>query len=311
MNKSVFRILILVFLLIAATDSYAQRWFRTSSLEFGVIGGASHYSGDLTQQFFETQALNASFGLITRYTPGTKVTFRLSGMYGTLTGDDNWYAPETTSDAGEGEPENPRNLSFKSVLWDFTGAAEFNFRQLDYRADHGLIPYGMIGLSVFKFNPTAQFFYDPNSPHLGRVGSSYANLQDRDEDWVELHDLSTEGQETTEFNERKRYHLTQIAVPVGLGIRYKINHKWTIGAEYALRITFTDYLDDVSTTYVNPSRIESQFGAMAAAMADRSPNTLREEDDVRGQEGDNDLYGILGFSITYRIYGNKPKCYQF
>jgi len=282
-----------------------QRWFRTSSLEFGLIGGFSHYSGDLTRTHFEARGFKPSVGLITRYTPGQLVTFRISAQYGQVEGRDDWY--EDPADP------NRRNLSFKSDLWDFTAAAEFNFNQLDFRDKSGVIPYAFIGVSVFKFNPKAQFIYDPTSPVAQYLGQpTYSQLADRDEEWIELQPLATEGQETTEFNEKKRYSLTQVAIPIGGGLKFKLNHKWTLGLEYGLRITFTDYMDDVSSTYVDPVRLSSQYGPMSAAMADRGPGPeLKVEDAIRGNPDKNDAYGIFGVTLTYRLYGNRPKCPTF
>lgn len=292
--------------------SYAQdsRWFRTSELEFGLILGASHYSGDLTQSYFETRGLKPSVGIITRFTPTDRFTFRLSGQYAGMEGDDNWYDQDELFKDDEGN-SNPRNLHFKSVLWDFTAAAELNLVTLDPRNPTGFIPYIFLGASVFKYNPMSQFVYDPSSPHLARLNNNYGSLQSRDGDWVALQTLGTEGQETTEFNqERKRYNLTQIGIPIGLGFKAKLSQNWAVGLEYGIRITFTDYLDDVSLTYVEPTRIEGAYGPMAAAMADRSP-TLHEEGDTRGNSTNNDSYGILGVTITYRIFGNRDKCATF
>ncbi len=294
----------LLLLLGVSNTSNAQRWFRTSSLEFGIIGGASHYSGDLTQSYFEARGLKPAVGLITRYTPGELATFRLSAQYGGLAGDDNWYE----------DPEDPasRNLSFQSTLWDFTGAVEINLRRTDLREKTGVIPYVFTGISVFKFNPQAQFIYDPSSPHVSRPGSTYTDLIDRDGEWIDLQPLGTEGQGTTEFNERERYHLTQLAVPLGAGVKFKFSNRWSFGIEYGARFTFTDYIDDVSTTYVDPTRLQSAYGSMSAAMADRS-TVLHDElnNNQRGNPEKNDSYGILGFSLTYRIWGNRPKCPGF
>ena len=283
-----------------------QRWFRTSSLEFGLIGGFSHYSGDLTRTHFEARGFKPSVGLITRYTPGQLVTFRISAQYGQVEGRDDWYEDQA-------DHRYRRNLSFKSDLWDFTAAAEFNFNQLDFRDKSGVIPYAFIGVSVFRFNPKAQFIYDPTSPVAQYLGQpTYSQLADRDEEWVELQPLATEGQETTEFNEKKRYSLTQVAIPIGGGLKFKLNHKWTLGLEYGLRITFTDYMDDVSSTYVDPVRLSSQYGPMSAAMADRGPGPeLKVEDAQRGNTDKNDAYGIFGVTLTYRLYGNRPKCPTF
>ncbi len=297
--------LILIFGITSQSQAQSSRWFRTSSLEFGLIGGFSHYSGELTDnKLFDSRGFKPCFGLITRYTPQQMVTFRLSAQFGGLEGDDAWYEDQESPDR--------RNLNFQSDIWDFTGAAEINLRTIDMRQKSGIIPYVFGGVSVFKYNPTAVFNFDPNSPHMTRPGSAYADLQERDGEIVNLQTLATEGQETTEFNERKRYNLTQVGVPVGFGFKFKFSHNWTAAVEYGLRFTFTDYLDDVSLTYVDPSRLQAQYGAMSAAMADKSP-VLHDEllNNERGNPDNKDKYGILGVTITYRIYGNRPVCPTF
>ena len=117
-----------------------KRWFRTSALEFGLIGGFSHYSGELTPAYFDARGLKPSAGIITRYTPNSLVTFRLSAQYGKLEGDDKW--------SGETETQ-ARNLNFQSDIWDFTGAAEFNFNYIDFRQK---TPDGWGNYDVFE-NP--------------------------------------------------------------------------------------------------------------------------------------------------------------
>lgn len=289
----------------------AQRWFRTSSLEFGLMSGMSHYSGDLTRSFFETKGFKPSVGIITRYSPGELVTFRLSAQYGSIEGRDDWY--ENQDDLAR------RNLSFRSNLWDFTGAIEVNLVRMQARQKSGVYPYLFTGASVFRFNPEAQFIYEPGSAmdvYLGtgpQGGRIYDQLADRDGEYVELQPLGTEGQETTEFNERKRYPLTQIAIPVGGGLKFKLNHKWTLGVEYGARFTFTDYMDDVSGTYVDPIRLNSQYGPMSSVMAVRSPefDPANLEGSRRGNPNKNDVYGLLGISLTYRLYGNRPDCPTF
>ena len=297
--------LVTLLLCLGTLNANAQkRWFRTSALEFGLIGGFSHYAGELTPTYFDPRGLKPSAGIITRYTPNSLVTFRLSAQYGKIEGDEKWMT----------EPYKvERNLSFQSDIWDFTGAAEFNFNYIDFRQKTGVIPYAFIGASVFKFNPKAVFNYNPNSQLAKYLGPSYDNLASRDGELVELQPLGTEGQETTEFNDRKRYSLTQIAIPIGGGFKFKVSHNWMIGVEYGTRITFTDYLDDVSGTFVNPSRLQAQYGPMSAAMSIRSEtyDQNKIEGSGRGNPKTNDMYGIFGVTIMYRIYGNKPACPTF
>jgi len=40
-----------------------------------------------------------------------------------------------------------------------------------------------------------------------------------------------------------------LAIPYGLGVKYKINYFWEMAVEVGVRTTFSDYIDDVSTVY--------------------------------------------------------------
>jgi len=291
-----------LFLMLVALGSHAQQWRKVSSLEFGIMGGGSNYQGELTNSFFESKGTHLAMGILTRYNPNERVTFRLQAVRGKISGDDRWY-PSISE-------RNVRNLDFESVLWDFKAGLDINLRVLDFKQTRGVIPYVTTGLSVFKFNPTAQFLYDPNSPHVNRVGSSYTTLQSRNEELVELQPLSTEGQQTTQYNERERYSLTQLAVPLGFGVKFRLSEDWVMGLEYVIHKTFTDYLDDVSSSYIESSYIEGQYGPMAAAMADRS-RVLNEAGVSRGDDSNNDWYAIFGLNLTYRINLSGVRCPEF
>ena len=180
---------------------------------------------------------------------------------------------------------------------------------IDRGKQRGFVPYFTTGISVFKFNPQAQFFYDVNSPHNTGV-NGYQNLTGRDGEWVNLQALSTEGQQTAQYNDLKRYSLTQLAVPVGLGLKCYMNKHWIVALEYTVRKTFTDYLDDVSGKYAEPFYIESQYGPIASAMADPS-SPLHEPGTLRGNPKNKDWYSIFGVSLSYRLVANKVKCFQF
>ena len=74
---------------------------------------------------------------------------------------------------------------------------------------------------------------------------------DKENNKTYLQPLSTEGQGLKEYPGRKKYSLTQFCLPVGGGWKWNINENWDISYELGFRILFTDYLDDVSKTYVN------------------------------------------------------------
>lgn len=293
--------LTLATLLIGTTfDSQAQKWKSTSSLEFGIFLGASNYQGDLVPVLFDPRGTHLNIGILTRYNPSERITFGISANYGHLSGDDQWYSENDRVE---------RNLHFKTFLWEFAARLDYNLIAIAPGRERGTIPYVFGGLAVFKFNPTAQFQYDPNSWHATTL-AGYANLESRDGEWVELQPLGTEGQGTTEYNDRERYSLTQLSIPFGVGTKFRLNKHWTLGLEWGWRMTFTDYIDDVSTYYVEPFFLESTYGAMSAAMADRS-SSQKPETYNRGDQEDNDWYNIFGLTLTYKIYSNRERCFQF
>lgn len=304
MFKRIQSIIFLIVCLSVSTVSFGQEWARESSLEFGLNFGGSNYNGELVDKFFESNGTHASFGIFARYNPVQRFTFRLNANYGNISGDDAWY--------GDDEKRAFRNLHFRSVLWDFSAGMDVNLRMLGYKQQRGAIPYLTFGFSVFKFNPEAQFTYDPNSWQAVGVEQlqNYASLEPRDGEWVQLQPLGTEGQETTEYNELRRYALTQFAIPLGAGVKFKLNKKWTFGLEYRTHITFTDHLDDVSGSYVEPVFLEAQYGPISAAMADQSP-TKNPASTLRGNAGDKDRYNIFGVNLSYRLYTNRVRCFQF
>ena len=62
--------------------------------------------------------------------------------------------------------------------------------------------------------------------------------------------LGTEGQGDSAYPDRKPYNTMGFCIPFGVGVKYAINDRMNIGLEITHRFTTTDYLDDVSKTYV-------------------------------------------------------------
>ena len=122
-----------------------------------------------------------------------------------------------------------RNLHFKSDVIELSGQIEFNF--LPYETGNSLYPFTpfiFTGVSLFNYNPKAEA---------------------SDGQWYALQEIGTEGQGTTSFPNRKKYALTQMSIPFGGGVKIGVADDFNIIIEYGLRKTFTDYIDDVSSTY--------------------------------------------------------------
>ena len=180
-----------------------------------------------------------------------------------------------------------RNLSFKSNLTELAGIVEFNFVPYGSGKGGGVwTPFIFGGLALFHFNPMAK--------HTAADGS---------EQWVALRPLHTVGQGSKQYPDREPYFLYQVSMPFGVGVKCRLGKTFSISAEYGFRKTWTDYLDDVSKTYVEASvlRANAQDGELAVSMADRSgeanPGYTNAPGIKRGDDSLDDWYAYFHLTI--------------
>ena len=64
--------------------------------------------------------------------------------------------------------------------------------------------------------------------------------------------------------------LVSMAIPFGVGLKWNLGKYFSVGAEWGMRLTFTDYLDDVSGVYYDQDVLIQQRGEVVAQLADRS-----------------------------------------
>lgn len=273
MKRFCFFIVLTAFFSLSALAQFARS-------EVGVFGGVSYYVGDLnpSKQFL---LCKPGFGIIYRYNLSPRFALKINGLYGTIEGND-----------AISKANIKRNLSFKSYVTDISAQIELNF--LKYVTGHEkykFSPYIFTGISLFNFNPRARY----------------------EGTWYELQPLGTEGQGTTIPDVKKRYSLTNVAIPFGLGVKYSPAKFLCIGFEWGLRKTFTDYLDDVSTVYADPVILAAENTQMAAILADR---TIRADGETasntglqRGNSKTKDWYSFAGLFVQFRIqqkHGLRP-----
>ncbi len=270
-NKS---FLILVVCIIFEFNAAAQYKENT---EIGLIGGVSYYLGDLnTAHFSQTSPI---VGLVIRKNIDNRFSYKAEALYLSLQSDER--------DAKDTIAKN-RGLHFKSSVLEISGQIEFNF--LPYESGNPLYtwtPFIYTGISLFRHNPQAE---------------------NRNGEWVDLQPLGTEGQGTTLFSDRKEYSLIQFAIPIGGGVKIAVNKSFNIILEYAVRKTFTDYLDDVSTTFVggngNPYPIEMNQNAIE--MSD--PLTTHSQDIQRGDPNKKDWYSFAGITLSFKLNNDTKGC---
>lgn len=273
----------------------------------GVSFNAFNYYGDLSPH---SGRLSTDFGF-TRPSIGFSFTHRFGPRYQLIAGLN--VGGIKGSDAESADPNDKdaayryvRNLSFRNRVQELSVVAQFDLfeNQASYISRVRWTPFAWAGLAVFHHNPQAQV------PATDLNGNTFTNAGE----WVNLRDFQTEG---------TKYSPIQVAIPFGIGARFRLNELIDVAVEYGLRITFTDYLDDVSGNYVGLSTLD---GELARAMAYRSNlvnpgvspivdniiNNTATEDGYnvlnshgkaglqRGSDG-NDLYTVTTIRLTYII----------
>lgn len=236
------------------------------SIEVGLFGGGCYYLGDLNpgKHFMGTQL---AYGVLSRYNINDRWAVKLGVTRGKVKGNaaNSTFLPE-------------RQLTFTSDLTDISAVAEFNF--LPYFTGskrNGISPYIYAGINLF--------FFDPKS------------------DGASLRGLGTEGQNIG-YEGRKPYSNIGFGIPFGLGVKFSLSRRIGIQAFWEMHKTFTDYLDDVSTTYyLNGPAIDP--ANTAELLSD--PTMNHQPGMERGNSKSQDWYALFGLSITYKfdIAGNK------
>ena len=129
-------------------------------------------------------------------------------------------------------------------------------------------------------------------------------------EWTALEPLGTEGQYATLLETDanfgiKPYSLWQIAIPIGIGLRYRLADALDLSVDFAVRILFTDYIDDVSSNYVNLGVLDSD---LARAMSNKSRDPLAATGEARNISGAKIITDAGRDGISYDVipgYGHE------
>jgi opacity protein-like surface antigen len=264
-------VLLLLNFLIFGNTIRAQQY--KPNTEIGILLGASYYLGDLNTVHFNQSSPAA--GLVIRKNIDKRFAYKGEIMYVNLRSDER--GSDDTIAASRG-------LHFRSPVYELSGQVEFNF--LPYDPGNPLYtwtPFVYGGVSIFNFNPQAE-----NAATNG--------------EWVDLQEMGTEGQGSTTFPDRKKYSLIQFSAALGGGVKIAVSNSFNIIIEYSTRKTFTDYLDDVSTTY--PGGDLADMTPEAISKSDPSGTHLKDEQ--RGNADKNDWYSFAGITLSFKL-ANKTK----
>jgi uncharacterized protein YkuJ len=262
--------------------------------ELGFSLGGSNYLGDIggkekiARRFVADMKLNQ-----TNLMGGIYARHKFNGYYsikgalniGKISGDDQ---------LSENTGRNTRNLRFKNNIKELTFLNELHIFELADVGSRGTYQFDMqgyifAGVNVFHHNPK------------GRI--------DGQATWYQLKPLQTEGMNYSNWG---------IGIPAGVGINVTYRRQHKFGWDLTWTTTFTDYLDDISSTYLDDSQLDSQLARRLANQSDLSdqsnnPSIIEsfKPGSKRGESSYNDsyLFSSISYGYIFRSMGdiNIPK----
>jgi hypothetical protein len=272
-----------IFFIFTISSAFSQ-WLW----DYGFAAGVSNYLGDIggkekpRRDFVADLRLAKTrwnVGAFVRYKWRPKVSIKLAFDYLRIEGDDKLST-------------NPgrmyRNLNFRNDMFDLGLTGEFFFYT---NPDLGNTYRYKNSFRAYIFGGVGGFYSNPKGYYKGS--------------WIALRPLQTEGVAYKPFG---------VNIPLGIGFYFTFNKKHRIGFEFNYRITFTDYLDDISGKY--PSKAPSD--PLAAAMSLRTPELGAQGiadnpgayyshgwGQKRGDPTHKDAYMTMNISYSYVIRGKS------
>lgn len=246
----------------------------SQNMDAGIMVGLPTYSGDLsfTQVGLHFDDLRIGGGFFLRNQYSRRLGIRYGLTYGRISGE------------RRAQRANGYYPNFRSDLFEASAIAEISPWSIGYYRSNTIIaPYLTAGLALFQFNP--------RTLNQG--------------EYIATQPLGTEGQGLPGYP--APYRRLQFSVPIGLGIKFIINDTWTVAAEVTARKTFTDYLDDRSSSTVVYGDIVQGNGELAARISNHFLNPEPENFNVQYRRAGqfDDWYYFSGITLSYRFQSTQ------
>lgn len=263
--------LIVACLLFISQAASTQEFDKSATIS--LFTGVINYQGDLNPNSFSLDHSHLATGLIIRKPLNRWFTVRAGFNMGKIEANDAWNRDYLKS----------RNLSFTTSIKEAYVGLEVTV--LDISAKK-FTPYIYGGIAVFHFDPWAR---------------------DNSGTKTYLQPLSTEGQGLSQYPEQETYKLTQLCLPFGAGLKYAVSGAVSVGVEFSQRKSFTDYIDDVSSHYIDRDVLLAAKGPKAVEMAYRgglspvgSP-LYPAHGEQRGTPSEMDWYYFVGLTTEIKF----------
>lgn len=257
---------LLLFLICSVSEIVSAQSFYAIRRERSIIGsigtGVSSYFGDLKEEPRSIDPkLTINVGL--QYFITNRISIRT---------EITWFQLTASDADSEDQSRINRNLSFTANNFELsaTGAINLFPNGVRFYQRSVLNTYVFAGVGLLYSNPKAEL-----------DGKKYA-----------LQPLKTEDVSYSRF---------QPVIPYGLGVRVMLSPFMNVAIEGSYRVTFTDYLDDVSTVHPDKS---GWTDPVRVALSDRRPALgldPYEPGTQRGNPDNNDSYLLITAKLEYYI----------
>lgn len=313
-NKVICTLISSVFALGFANSAKAQPnkdYIERSAWSLGINIGNSDLWGDIGTQKVMDHYMNDNYskhmrpmvGLFSRYTFHPALVFRAGLSYGMLSAADNMnvnLAKKSQKYESDEVQRYQRNLDVRVNIWEADLMFEINPLRIAPKsriAHMAFQPYLLAGIAGYHFQSKGKY--------INKNGAGASNGQ-----WVSLYELHIEGDGFEGPNMPKKYSQWQMAIPLGIGVKWDLSPRMGMGIEYLYRYCQTDYLDGVSQKYIDPSLytkngLTDQNAIIAAAMSDKSwaldPTKTHKAGEMRGNNSGPDAYSTISISLFYKF----------
>jgi hypothetical protein len=257
--------------------------------DVGVNIGAANYLGDMGGNELTRRDFVSDMKLSqTRLSTDAFVRYRIARQF-SVQGNFGWARISGNDKLSSNPARNARNLNFRNDIIQLTGEAQYFFYEVNdlghsYRYRNNFRAYVGLGIGAAYHNPKAEL----------------------DGQWIALRPLETEG---------FRYTKITGVIPATAGFYFTLNKHYRIGWNLTWNTTFTDYLDDVSTRYVDPSTLSSPTAVKLANRTNELTNITPAfaenftPGDKRGDPTHNDSYLTSTVDLSYVIRGHSNRTY--
>ncbi|UKN01576.1 DUF6089 family protein [Paracrocinitomix mangrovi] len=273
------KLLILFIALGLSTVASAQRY----NLGFGMRAGVTNFLGDIGGG---DEARNFVYNMEladTRWAVGPFINYRFHPLFA-INGSITYARLQGMDSNSENRARRGRNLNFTNDIFDISAKFEY-YPQILSVSDVGFRGMYQTDYQTYFFAGLGTVIHGPKGQYMGTG------------DKIRLRPLMTEG---------VKYSPVAFQMPFGGGFFFTHKRQHRIGFEFQWSWTFTDYLDDISTVYVDPSQMSGD--PVAAMMANQYINQVGVPaaaqygpGSPRGDPTDRDNYMLMTVSYSYLI----------